>query len=112
VAVEWGLPDLADTLALLVSELMTNAVRASSRLAASDPPVVRLWLACDRASVTIHVWDASHEMPVRRDAAPDTEGGRGLLVVDALSTDWGAYPTDDGKMVWVTISLAQQAGLA
>jgi hypothetical protein len=65
---------------------------------------VRLWLALDQASVTIHVWDASSEMPVRRDARPDTEGGRGLLVVDALSTDWGAYRRDNGKVVWVRIS--------
>jgi anti-sigma regulatory factor (Ser/Thr protein kinase) len=107
VVVEWGLADLADTVALLVSELMTNAVRASARLAASDPPIVRLWLACDQASVTIHVWDASSEMPVRRDAGPDTEGGRGLLVVDALSTDWGTYRRDNGKVVWVRLSLAQ-----
>ena len=108
VALEWGLPDLADTLALLVSELMTNAVRASAGLAASEPPVVRLWLVCDQASVVIHVWDPSTQMPARRDAGPDAEGGRGLLVVDALGTDWGAYRTDDGKVVWVMISLARR----
>ncbi len=89
VALEWGLPGLADTTELLVSELMTNAVRASARLAASEPPVVRLWLISDRASIVIHVWDGSSEMPVRRDAGPDAERGRGLLLVDALGTDWG-----------------------
>lgn len=107
VALEWGLPDLADNLALLVSELMTNAVRASARAAAGEPPIVRLWLMCDQASVVIYVWDASSQMPVRHDAGPDSEGGRGLLVIDALSTDWGAYSKDKGKVVWVMISRAQ-----
>jgi anti-sigma regulatory factor (Ser/Thr protein kinase) len=106
VALEWGLPDLADNLALLVSELMTNAVRASACTAASEPPIVRLWLVCDQASVMIHVWDSSSQMPVRRDAEPDSEGGRGLLVIDALSTDWGAYGKDRGKVVWAMISRA------
>ena len=107
VALEWGLPHLADDLALLVSELMTNAVRASPRAAASEPPIVRLWLVCDQASVVIYVWDASSQMPVRRDAGADSEGGRGLLVIDALSTHWGAYRKDRGKVVWAMISRAQ-----
>jgi hypothetical protein len=68
--------------------------------------VVRLWLARDQDSVIIRVWDASPHMPVRRDAGPDDEAGRGLLLVDALSTGWGAYQQDDGKVVWVTIGLS------
>jgi anti-sigma regulatory factor (Ser/Thr protein kinase) len=104
VALEWGLPGLADTAELLTSELMTNAIRASAPLTASEPPVVRLWLISDQASIVIRVWDASSEMPIRHPARPDAERGRGLLLVEALGADWGAYRKEDGKVVWVTVS--------
>ncbi len=103
VALEWGLPDLAETTELLVSELTTNAVRASYQLTASEPPVVRLWLSSGQNSIIIHVWDANSAMPVCRDAGPDAEGGWGLLLVDTLAADWGAYREDNGKVVWVMI---------
>jgi anti-sigma regulatory factor (Ser/Thr protein kinase) len=107
LAREWGLADLADTAELLISELVTNAIRASDRLTTgADPamvPVVRVWAVADQASMAIHVWDGNSQMPERRDAAPDEEGGRGLLLVDALGTRWGAYRTDNGKVVWVVI---------
>jgi hypothetical protein len=67
---------------------------------------VRLWLVCDELWVVIYVWDVSSQMPVRCDAGPDAEGGRGLLVIDALSTNWGAYRKDTGKVVWVMIRRA------
>jgi anti-sigma regulatory factor (Ser/Thr protein kinase) len=103
VALEWGLPDLAETTELLVSELMTNAIRASHQLTASNPPVVRLWLIFDQNSIVVHVWDGNSELPVRRDIGPDAEGGRGLLLVESLGTDWGTYRKDNGKVVWVMI---------
>lgn len=108
VAHEWGLPGLADTAELLASELVTNSVRAYERSEfRADPaivPVVRLWLASDRLSLVLHVWDACYEMPVRQDAGPDEIGGRGLLLVETLSKDWGAYREACGKVVWVLIS--------
>jgi hypothetical protein len=42
-------------------------------------------------------------MPVRRDADPDSASGRGLLLVEALGKDWGAYRKASGKVVWVLI---------
>ena len=69
-------------------------------------PVVRLWLVSDRLSIVIHVWDGSDEMPVRQEANLDEEGGRGLMLVDILGQDWGAYREADGKVVWVMISLS------
>jgi anti-sigma regulatory factor (Ser/Thr protein kinase) len=105
VALEWGLPGLADTTELLTSELVTNAVRASAQLTTREPPVVRLWLISDQASIVIHVWDGDTEMPVRHNASPDEEGGRGLMLVDHLGSDWGAYRKEDGKVVWVMVSL-------
>ena len=88
VAREWGVGDLAETAELLVSELVTNAVRASDRLRIRADlaivPVIGLWLVSDQVSLVIHVWDGDgDEMPVRRDARADDEAGRGLMLVDA-----------------------------
>ncbi len=109
VACEWGLPDLADTAELLASELITNAVRASERLRVRADlaivPVIRLWLVSDKSSLVIHVWDGNDEMPVRRNAGIDEESGRGLMLVESLSSDWGAYRKTTGKTVWVKIDL-------
>jgi anti-sigma regulatory factor (Ser/Thr protein kinase) len=107
VACEWGLRDLAETAELLTSELVTNAVRASERLRQRADlaivPVVLLWLASDRSSLVVHVWDMDDEMPVRRDAGIDDEAGRGLMLVEDLSSDWGVYWNEHGKTVWVMI---------
>jgi anti-sigma regulatory factor (Ser/Thr protein kinase) len=107
VAHEWGLQHLAETAELLVSELMTNAVQASERLKLradlAVTPAVLLWVISDKASLVIHVWDGSDEMPVRRNAAIYEESGRGLMLVESLSSDWGAYRKAAGKVVWVKI---------
>jgi anti-sigma regulatory factor (Ser/Thr protein kinase) len=103
VAHEWGLADLADIAELLVSELVTNALRASGRLTTAGLPVVRLWVVCDQVSLVIQVWDGHEEMPVCRDAAPEAESGRGLMLVNSLAKDWGAYREASGKVVWVML---------
>jgi anti-sigma regulatory factor (Ser/Thr protein kinase) len=113
VAHEWGLSELADTAELVTSELVTNAVQASSRLKIRTDrpivPVVQLWVVSDRISIVIHVWDGSEEMPVRQDAALDRESGRGLILVENLAKDWGTYRKATGKVVWALISPAGQA---
>ena len=96
---------------MLVSEIVTNAVRASKDLTASryagrwaaGTPPVRLWLSSDSKAVLIQVWDADHRMPVRRETDDlEAESGRGLLLVEALSAEWGAYVSEgsSGKVVW------------
>jgi hypothetical protein len=45
-------------------------------------------------------------MPARRDAGPDAIAGRGLMLVETLGKDWGAYRQAGGKVVWVMISLS------
>jgi len=109
VAHEWGLPGLADTAELLASELVTNSVQAYERSKlTADPaavPVVRLWLASDGLCLAIHVWDACDDMPARQAAGPDAASGRGLLLVETLGKDWGAYRQASGKVVWVLISV-------
>jgi anti-sigma regulatory factor (Ser/Thr protein kinase) len=103
---EWGLPSLTEDTALVVSELVTNAVRASAYLYSDSltTPVVRLWLASDLRCVLVRVWDGNSQMPVRRDAGPDDDGGRGLMLVEYLSSEWGAYLKADGKVVWVVLA--------
>jgi anti-sigma regulatory factor (Ser/Thr protein kinase) len=106
VAREWGLAGLAETAALLASELVTNAVQASDRLeTTAGLRVIRLQVSSDGTALVIHVWDACEEMPVRQDAGPDAVGGRGLLLVETLGKDWGAYRQARGKVVWVLINL-------
>jgi anti-sigma regulatory factor (Ser/Thr protein kinase) len=107
VAAEWGLAGLAEVAELLVSELVTNAVRASEHMRAradmAAVPVVRLWLTSDGLCLLVHVWDDGAGIPARRNGAPDEECGRGLMLVEALGKEWGSYPKDVGKMVWVLI---------
>ena len=104
--VEWGVGDEARELAeLLLSELVTNSVRHATR------PTGRLVAVGAEFApgrlLRIQVADASEAQPVLRAApAADTEGGRGLLLVAALSADWGTYPRRYvGKVVWFTLRL-------
>lgn len=106
VATEWGLRGLADTAELLASELVTNAINASQHLGSSEPPVVRLWLVSDQTSLVINVWDSCKEMPVRKEADVDDLSGRGLMIIDTLSADWGSFEEAQGKVVWAMLSKA------
>jgi anti-sigma regulatory factor (Ser/Thr protein kinase) len=106
----WCLEDLAETAELLVSEIITNAVHAVTPIAAQQretgqapcAQLLRFWLTSDGRSVLIQVWDSDHHRPVLKDPEPDAEGGRGLLLIDTLSTQWGWYTPDEqgGKIVW------------
>lgn len=100
---EWHLAALGETTELLVSELMTNAVAASQSLDEALP--VRLWLLSDGARVLILVWDADPRQPVRIDAGAEAESGRGLLLVETLSQQWGSYTPAQmgGKAVWALL---------
>src|SRR5258708_6366516 len=91
VALERGLSALAENIELIVSELVTNAVRAAGhpREDCLADAVLRLWISSHLHSVLIRVWDRSSQMPVRRDPRPDEEGGRGLMLVDHLCSEWG-----------------------
>ena len=105
---EWSMRALTDTVELLVSEIITNAVRASGTTGppgtarARRAPWIRFWLTSDQQCVLIQVWDADPDHPVQQDAGPDAEAGRGLLLVDTLSTHWGCYTPGGqaGKIVW------------
>lgn len=107
---EWGMGELAPTVELVASELVTNAVAASEELTGGrhnrrrtiGNPVVRLWLRSDKQRVLVLVWDGDHRMPVRQEADLDDEHGRGLMLVEAVSEGFGAYRAGqrNGKVVW------------
>ncbi|GAA2480145.1 SpoIIE family protein phosphatase [Streptomyces longisporus] len=88
----WGLEDLAMTTELVVSELVTNAIRYA------EPPI-RLRLIRD-SHLTCEVADASSTAPRLRHARSTDEGGRGLFLVAQLTDRWGARYTPDGKIIW------------
>ena len=104
IIAEWGLARLRDDVELVTSELVTNAVSASRQL--DWPLPVRIWLLSDRTDVLVEVWDASPMPPVCVDPAGDAEAGRGLLIVDAISTRWDWYGVRDprGKVVWALLA--------
>ena len=88
----WGLAELAMTTELVVSELVTNAIRYA------EPPI-RLRLIRD-ARLTCEVADASSTAPRLRHARSMDEGGRGLFLVAQLTDRWGARYTAGGKIIW------------
>jgi len=81
---------------LLVSELVTNSVIHGG------PPVV-VAVDCDGEALRVRVRDGSPVLPARRAADDGDEGGRGLALVDTLSSDWGVDPQPDGKHVWFAL---------
>jgi len=105
VAWEWGLAGLGHDLDLLVTELLTNAVAAARAMEPVLP--VRLWLLSDTSQIVVLVWDANPKPPARVEIDDEAEGGRGLLLVEAVSQRWGWCPVRDtvGKVVWALILL-------
>ncbi|MFI6033248.1 SpoIIE family protein phosphatase [Streptomyces sp. NPDC051315] len=88
----WGFGELAMTTELIVSELVTNAIRHA------EPPI-RLRLLRD-SRLTCEVADASSTAPRLRHARSTDEGGRGLFLVAQLAHRWGARYTSGGKIIW------------
>ncbi|MFE2282408.1 SpoIIE family protein phosphatase [Streptomyces sp. NPDC059454] len=93
----WGLDDLVLTTELVVSELVTNAIRH-----AGGP--VRLRLIRERALVC-EVFDGGATAPHLRHPRAMDEGGRGLLLVSQLAQRWGTRFVPDGKIIWAEQSL-------
>jgi anti-sigma regulatory factor (Ser/Thr protein kinase) len=104
--------DLVDTAVLLVSELVTNAVRASAAAAVAcacpDARRIGLAIAHSRDTLRIEVADSARgAVPARPgDPGDDAESGRGLQVVAALAARWGCRPAAPGKAVWCEIPAA------
>ncbi|MGK5498050.1 SpoIIE family protein phosphatase [Streptomyces sp. URMC 125] len=88
----WGLEDLTDSVELLVSEVVTNAVRYAER------PITLRLLRTD--VLRCEVGDDVPQLPRLRQARATDEGGRGLYLVNRLARRWGATRLSTGKVVW------------
>ncbi len=98
-ALAWGVDPSA--LETVVGELAANAF-AHARTAFT------VTLRCPEESVlSIEVTDGSLAMPMHAHASPESLGGRGLVMVDALSVAWGARATAGGKVVWAELRPAR-----
>lgn len=97
----WGLDSLGDVAALLVSELVTNALRH-----ATGPIGVRLVRPAGMADVLlVEVSDPLPDPPRERVARLEDESGRGLQLVASSARRWGTRPGDTGKTVWFELAV-------
>lgn len=111
---QWDVGDRFDDICLVVSELVTNALRhalpGDAGCTAEQSPSVRLHLMRWTERLVCAVRDPSHETPVARTTSEDfsAESGRGLFLVDSFSDSWGWHPlasTLGGKVVWALFRL-------
>ena len=103
---DWGMTALTDLAELVVSELVTNALRhgipTARRL--GEEHCVRLRLLAQAPFVMCMVADPERSIPVLKDADPAAETGRGLTVVEACCVRWGWHLLDEGgKVVWALL---------
>lgn len=92
-----GFAELVPTATLLTSEVVTNAV-----LHVGGTIFVRVM--CRPSGVRVEVEDTSEQVPVPGDPSHLSASGRGLELVDALATDWGAIREGAGKIVWFELT--------
>ncbi|MDX2296185.1 MULTISPECIES: ATP-binding SpoIIE family protein phosphatase [Streptomyces] len=92
----WDLEELTDSVELLISEVVTNAVRYAER------PVTLRLLKTD--VLRCEVGDDSPQLPRQRRARETDEGGRGLFLVNRLARRWGATRLSGGKVVWFELA--------
>ncbi|GGX57209.1 ATP-binding protein [Streptomyces minutiscleroticus] len=102
---EWGLEALDDMAELLVSEVMTNALRH-----AYGPVVVCLVRPGGPLdALRVEVSDPLPDLPRARPVRPEDESGRGLHLVACSSRAWGARPKETGKTVWFELAVPDRA---
>jgi anti-sigma regulatory factor (Ser/Thr protein kinase) len=98
----WGLSQLADTVELMVSELLTNAIQHAGGQ-------VRVRLERDAGTLLCEVCDSVRSLPLLQSPPATAERGRGILLVSELSRTWGCRRTASGKVVWFTVRLPDPA---
>jgi signal transduction histidine kinase len=98
---EWGLAALGEPAELMVSELVTNALR-HTRSGHIELRLVR------GETLLCEVEDDDHTLPTLLSAGPDDEFGRGLRVVSTLAREWGTSRTTAGKTAWFELTLPRR----
>ncbi|MCH5671491.1 ATP-binding SpoIIE family protein phosphatase [Streptomyces gilvus] len=101
----WGLEDLTFTTELIVSELVTNAMRYAGG-------TVGLRVFHDQATLVCEVTDSSNTQPRLRRARLADEGGRGLFLVAQLAKRWGSRYHQTGKTIWAEQPIGAEAAAA
>ena len=109
----WDLDRMADDAELVISELTTNAVKATGVIDAepswserANLPLIRVGIVYLPASIVIEVWDADPTPPKPIDAEPDAESGRGLAIIEALCDRWDHFQAiGGGKVVWAELAI-------
>jgi anti-sigma regulatory factor (Ser/Thr protein kinase) len=94
----WDVPVDVPVAVLLVSELVTNAIRHEE----SEAVTLIITCACNQLRVEVH--DTSCSVPVFVVGPADAEAGRGLMLVASLSDEWGFYGTPTGKAVYFALT--------
>jgi len=113
----WNLADEVEDTALIMSELVTNAIQASGITAPDPKPwqikaehLIAAQLRVFEGSLYIEVWDRTPETPVRQNPDFDATSGRGLLLVESLAKQWNVFhPHVGGKVVWAELPLSASA---
>jgi hypothetical protein len=94
----WEVPVDHDIAILLASDLVTSAI------VHGDGETVSLAIRCSRGQLRIDVYDQSRYLPAGADERSGADTGRGLVLVAALSTEWGAFRTPAGKAMYFTLA--------
>jgi anti-sigma regulatory factor (Ser/Thr protein kinase) len=103
--VEWHLDELADDIDLVVSELVTNALLHARVDSAPSSASIRLEVLRGGRTLVCRVIDNCPAPPTQEQAGDTAENGRGLLLVDVLSAQWGWFTGPAGKVVWAGFDL-------
>ncbi len=90
---------VSESLVLVTSELVSNAVRHADS-------VVTITLTRNGPSIRVEVADDGDGLPQLRHPAATIAGGRGLLIIDGLASDWGSHRSGTGKVVWAELAAA------
>ncbi len=98
VILTWKVPVDPDIAVLLASDLVTNAITYG------NGETLTLAIRCSRGHLRIDVYDPSRSLPKAEVEPTATETGRGLVLVAALSTEWGSFHTPAGKAVYFTLA--------
>jgi len=106
VLIAWQLVHVEESAVLLVSELVTNAVRH-----ARGTEVIAVDLLAEQCWLRIEILDTDRHWPQPRIPDRFEESGFGFVLVDALAGQWGVRETETGKAVWAELDTRQGARL-